>query len=251
VSRTVRPRVEEVDSEHELVRDRIGRGISVAVIDSGVNSRHPHIGSLAEAVAISEEGTLHDDAVDRLGHGTAVVAAIHEKAPAAEIHVVKVFYETLSTNLDTLVRALDWAADRGIRLVNLSLGTANPENAPALEAAVDRLRAKGGILISAARGGGRSWYPGVLPGVLGVELDPGCPRNHARFTCPGRLCATGSGFARPVPGVPPERNLNGVSFSVANVTGLLARILEGRSTISNIDQLGILLGFGDETRPIA
>jgi hypothetical protein len=35
-----------------------------------------------------------------------------------------------------------------------------------------------------------------------------------------------SPFPRPIPGVPPERNLAGVSFAVANVTGFLARVLE-------------------------
>jgi len=32
-----------------------------------------------------------------------------------------------------------------------------------------------------------------------------------------------SGWPRPIPGVPPLRNLNGISFAVANVTGILAR----------------------------
>jgi hypothetical protein len=36
-----------------------------------------------------------------------------------------------------------------------------------------------------------------------------------------------SGFPRPIPGVPPERNLKGLSFAVANATGLLAVALEG------------------------
>jgi subtilisin family serine protease len=244
------PRVQreiiEVTSEDPLVRGRTGRGVRVAVIDSGVNAGHPHLGPLADAVTFTEAGVESDGAVDRLGHGTAVTAAIHEKAPGAEIHVVKVFEDTLSTNLDTLIRAIDWTADRGIHLINLSLGTANPENSTALEDAVARLREQGGLLVSAARGAGRAWYPGVLPGVLGVELDPGCPREHVRFAASGRLCAYGSGFARPIPGVPPERNLNGVSFAVANVTGMLARALEGRVAGTGVPPLRMLLGFPEE-----
>ena len=38
-----------------------------------------------------------------------------------------------------------------------------------------------------------------------------------------------SGFARPIPGVRPERNLNGISFAVANVTGFVARACETTS----------------------
>ena len=35
-----------------------------------------------------------------------------------------------------------------------------------------------------------------------------------------------SGYPRPIPGVPPERNLKGISFAVANVTGLLCLHLQ-------------------------
>ena len=44
-----------------------------------------------------------------------------------------------------------------------------------------------------------------------------------------RTVCRASGFPRPVPGVPPERNLKGISFAVANVTGVLARELAGGS----------------------
>jgi hypothetical protein len=38
-------------------------------------------------------------------------------------------------------------------------------------------------------------------------------------------------YPRPIPGVPPERNLNGISFAVANATGVLARLLEGEPDV--------------------
>ena len=76
-----------------------GRGVRVAVIDSGVHAAHPHIGSVAGGVAIDEDGREHEDYVDRLGHGTAVAAAIKEKAPDAELYVVKVFDRSLSTRI--------------------------------------------------------------------------------------------------------------------------------------------------------
>lgn len=39
------------------------------------------------------------------------------------------------------------------------------------------------------------------------------------------MVARASGYPRPIPGVPPERNLKGISFAVANVTGVLARAM--------------------------
>jgi hypothetical protein len=55
----------------------------VAIIDSGVYAAHPHVGSVAGGIAIDQNGHEHDDYADRLGHGTAVAAAIREKAPDA------------------------------------------------------------------------------------------------------------------------------------------------------------------------
>src|SRR5688572_503616 len=49
-----------------------GRGVRIAVIDSGVFATHPHINGIAGGVAIALDGSEHSDFVDRLGHGTAV-----------------------------------------------------------------------------------------------------------------------------------------------------------------------------------
>ena len=103
-------------------RDLRGRGVSVAVIDSGVNPEHPHVGAVAGGVKIGLSGEVSEDFVDRLGHGTAVFAAIQEKAPEAEIFAVRVFDDRLRTSVRALVAAIDWAAERGVRVVNLSLG---------------------------------------------------------------------------------------------------------------------------------
>jgi hypothetical protein len=226
-----------------LLAGRTGRGVAIAVIDSGINAAHSHIGGIASSVAIDEEGRVHGDAVDRLGHGTAVAAAIHEKAPEAEIHVIRVFHESLSTNVEALVIALDTAYDLGARLVNMSLGTANPANVPALAEALERGRDRGILLLSASSGGGRTWYPGSLSGALPVILDESCPRECARLHPGAPLLAAASGFARPIPGVPPERNLNGVSFAVANTTGLVGRLLQGRPEITSVETLRDLV-FG-------
>jgi subtilisin family serine protease len=117
---------------------RTGLGVRIAVVDSGIHAAHPHVGGIAGGVAFDPDGREADDCLDRLGHGTAVAAAIREKAPGAEIFAVKVFHDTLATGVSQLVRAIDWAAARRIELVNLSLGTANPEHEAVLRSAVER-----------------------------------------------------------------------------------------------------------------
>lgn len=214
--------------------DLAGRGVSIAVVDSGVHATHPHIARIAGGVGIDARGRLRDDFVDRLGHGTAVAAAILEKAPGADLFAVKVFDRTLATSARVLAAAIEWAAAQGIRLVNLSLGTANPARVPVLAEAVAAAAQRGTIVVSAAQHEGVRRYPGSLAGVIAVELDWECPRDAVRIV-DGRLHA--SGYPRPIPGVPPERNLRGISFAVANATGLLARVLEREPAATTAEAL--------------
>jgi hypothetical protein len=196
--------------------------LRIAVIDSGVHAAHPHVDGVAGGVSILPDGTEEADYVDRLGHGTAVAAVIREKAPDAEIFAVKVFHQSLATNIQSLVSAIDWSARRGMHLVNLSLGTKNPEHEDLLGAA-----GQGIVLIAAHEDSGVRWLPGSLPGTVPVALDWNCPRDEFyTSTLPdGRTLFHASGFPRPIPGVSPEKNLKGISFAVANVTGLIARKL--------------------------
>jgi len=66
-----------------FLREYTGRGVRVAVVDSGVHATHPHVGGVEQSIAVREDGSLDQDVVDRLGHGTAVTAAIREKSPDA------------------------------------------------------------------------------------------------------------------------------------------------------------------------
>ena len=58
--------------------DATGRGVRVAVIDSGVNAAHPHITGVAGGLSFPLDGPAGPDFADRLGHGTAVMAAIQK-----------------------------------------------------------------------------------------------------------------------------------------------------------------------------
>jgi len=207
-----------------------GRGVRVAIIDSGVHAEHPHVGGVAGGVAIDERGGQHEDWVDRLGHGTAIAAAIRERAPDAELFAVKVFDRALTTNIASLVDGIDWAARSGMHLVNLSLGTSREVHEDALRDAVARATAHGAIVVAACSDQDVRWLPGSLPGVLPVEVDWTLPRDRYRAaTIDGVTVFHASGFAREIPGVPPERNLHGVSLAVANMTGFAACAMEGLS----------------------
>ena len=209
------------------LRGRTGRGVSVAVVDSGAHPNHPHLGPLAGGTTFADGATAHDDLVDRLGHGTAVTAAIQEKAPGAHIHVARVFGDELATSARTLATAIDWAAERGCRLANLSLGTPRQSRLEVLRPAVERAAQAGTLVIAAFSLKGQHQLPGSLPGALGVCLDWDLPRHSVRVgRRDGRRVLYASGYPRPIPGVPPTRNLSGISFAVANATGIAALALD-------------------------
>lgn len=197
--------------------------VRIAVIDSGVHASHPHVGGVAGGVGINADGSEHDDYVDRLGHGTAVTAVIREKAPAAEIFVIKLFDRELAATGTALVAACRRALRERVDFVNLSLGTANQEHAVALSEVVAALIDSGALVVAAGEQDGVRWLPGSLDGVCSVTLDWSLDRNEIRATGKaGRISYRASGYPRPIPDVPVERNLKGLSFAVANVTGVLA-----------------------------
>ena len=203
------------------------RLVRVAVIDSGVHADHPHIGGVAGGIGIDQHGIAHGDYVDRLGHGTAVTAAIREKAPDAEIFAIKVFDRELAATGQALIAACEHAVTFRADIVNLSLGTQNIDHEAALVDVIARLHESGAIVVAAGEQDGIRWLPGALAGVWAVELDWAVPRETCRVDRLNRQGAAfrASGFPRPIPGVPPARNLKGLSFAVANVTGTVARLL--------------------------
>ncbi|MGC2659409.1 MAG: S8 family serine peptidase [Bryobacteraceae bacterium] len=189
----------------------------VAILDSGINASHPHVGNVAGGVAISPLGQS-DDYLDRLGHGTAVAGAIHEKAPEAGILAIKIFDRRLSATIDQLVAGIEWALANGAQIINLSLGTTNPINRAKLQPAVDKAIESGVRVVSALHVDGVPCFPGSFPGVLGVEADASLERSEVRINGERALA---SPYPRPIPGLPQKRNLSGISFAVANVSGFL------------------------------
>jgi hypothetical protein len=204
--------------------------VRVAVIDSGVNPRHPHIEPIAGGISVAADGTVEAGSyLDRLGHGTAVMAAIQEKAPHAEYFAVKIFHAALRTSARSLAAAMEWAVEQDMDVINLSLGTRNPEHASLFQPVVERAAARGCTLVSACDS-----YPGCLPGVVRVNIDPDCDREG--YYVDGDIFFA-AGYPRSAPGIPRERNLQGISFAVANMSGFVART---RASVSRQDLLKAL-----------
>jgi hypothetical protein len=201
--------------------------MKIAIVDSGVHAAHPHVGGIAGGVSIAG-----GDVVDRLGHGTAVAGAIREKAPDAGLYAVKIFDRRLSADADTIIRALEWCVEQKMDIVNLSLGTANPDH----RARFEQVLTGGPVVVSVA---------GVIPSMIAVAADKECPRNAFRYR-DGVFYA--SPYPRPIPGVPPESNLHGDSFAVANMTGFVAQAFGLLCPVSSGHLLAALVDWAEMQR---
>lgn len=200
--------------------------LRIAVIDSGVHPTHAHINSsrLLPGLCVLADGTVLDgpeDALDKLGHGTAVTAAIQELAPAAMILPIRVFRDGLRASARALAGGIRCAIEARADLINLSLGTTNPAHADVFAALADDAAASGALFVAAREAQGEPCWPGCLPQVLGVGLDWDIPRGVPCLDADAQVVMA-SGYPRPIPGVPQQRNLYGISFAVAQVTGWIA-----------------------------
>ena len=158
-----------------------GAGITVAVIDSGVDARHPDLeGQVLPGLDLVDPKGNGD--TDLVGHGTTVSAIIAGRnddavgvvgiAPKAKILPVRVLNEENRYNDAIIVaRGVRWAVDHGARVINLSLG-GNGVSAP-LAAALDYAFAKDVVVVActgnvSASATNEVWYPAREPGVIAV-----------------------------------------------------------------------------------
>jgi serine protease AprX len=139
-----------------------GKGIGVAVIDTGVNA----VGDLAGRVSHAVDFTGDQDNVDHYGHGTFVAgmiagtgstnAGVRGVAPDAHIVALKIAGRDGSADITHVMAALQWAVsfknEHGIRVVNLSLGTDSTQDyrVDLLNMAVERAWANGLVVVVSA-----------------------------------------------------------------------------------------------------
>jgi len=209
-----------------------GRGVRIAVIDSGIHPDHDHIDAsrLGPGVSVFPDGSIdagENATLDRLGHGTAVTAAIQEKAPDAICLPVRVFDAALRTSTAAILSAIRWSIAHEADIINLSLGSSNVTHREPFAFAVKAAIEAGSAIVAAHDNDGTPCYPGGLADAIGVGLDWRCPRTQYRATQKDNTVVfLASGYPRPIPGVPAQRNLSGVSFAVAQMTGFVARACE-------------------------
>jgi subtilisin family serine protease len=140
-----------------------GTGIKVAVLDTGIDTTHP---DLDNGKVVAEDNFSDDpDTADHFGHGTHVASIVAGKgvgsptprkgvAPGASLINAKVLNSSGNGTFDQIIAGLEWAADQGAQVANMSLGTQSPSdgsNDPLIEA-VDSISKSANMLIVVAAG---------------------------------------------------------------------------------------------------
>ena len=150
-----------------------GQDVKIAIIDSGVDYEHPEIGSITHGIDIrmGANGQIiwGTDYVDRSGHGTACTGIIRQIAPDAEIHIVRIFEQSLVADGKLLIEALQWVINHEIDVVNLSLGTTDCQYFEPIRELCRQAARENIILVAAAHNRGIESYPAILPNVIGVQ----------------------------------------------------------------------------------
>jgi type VII secretion-associated serine protease mycosin len=163
-----------------------GAGVTVAVIDSGVDAKHVDLqGQVLPGLDLVD--AKGDADTDLVGHGTTVSALIAGKdddagvvgiAPKAKILPIRVLdQENRYDDAMIVAKGVRWAVDHGAQVINLSLGGSG--SSAALAAALDYAFAKNVVVIACTGNASASsttgvWYPAREPGVLavaGMERD--------------------------------------------------------------------------------
>ncbi|MFE0174428.1 S8 family serine peptidase [Streptomyces sp. NPDC059002] len=199
-----------------------GKGVKIAVLDTGVDATHP---DLKDQVVAEKNFSTSPDAKDRYGHGThvaSITAGTGAKsngkfkgvAPGAKLLSGKVLSDEGYGEDSEIIAGMDWAAAQGADVVNLSLGGGDTPGVDPLEATVNKLSADKGILFAIAAG--NDGEPGSVgsPGSADAALTVGAVDDNdklADFSSQGPRVGDGA--------IKPDVTAPGVDITAAAAPG--------------------------------
>lgn len=198
-----------------------GTGVKIAVLDTGIDAGHPDV---KDKIVARQNFTDEADTDDLNGHGTHVAsiaagtgAASDGKyrgaAPGAGLLVGKVLNSAGSGLTSDIIAGMEWAAEQGADVVNMSLGAPDELGPDPLEEAVDALSDRTLFVVAAGNSGpgdGSLRSPGVAEGALTVgAVDK--QDALASFSSRGPRIEDG--------GVKPDLTAPGVDITAAAASG--------------------------------
>ena len=231
--------------------DSTGRGVRVAVVDSGIEAEHPALNDCVRGGVAIEYDEQAETRVriepdfpshDLSGHGTACAGIIHAIAPEAEIYSVRVLGRNMSGKAFQFAGGLRWAIDHGMRVINLSLSTSREEYYGLFHKLTDDAYFNNVILVSAVNNIPAASYPSLYSSVISVAAHQGLdaftyyynPSPPVEFGAPG--------IDVEVPWINGQYSIvTGNSFAAPHIAGLAAIILARHPDLTPFEVKTVLM----------
>ena len=223
-----------------------GANVTIAVIDSGIDDRHPE---LVNSVAANFDalGSKEGPHV----HGTGIAGAIvaHARlmgsAPQARILGVRAFGTAPNGAESTtfvILKALDYAVRHGAQIINMSF--AGPKD-PLIERGIGATAARGIVMVAASGNAGAKsppLYPAANANVIAVSATDARDRLFAASNRGGHIAVAAPGVDIFLPAPDGKYQMtSGTSFSAAYVSGLVALMLERNPALKPGEVRAILM----------
>jgi subtilisin len=238
-----------VEDARECIRLGTGRGVKVAILDSGIEASHPALNGLqlADDLAVIEEDiqlkVLPGQARDLFGHGTAIAGIIHQLAPEAQIGSFRVLGEQLRSRTAIIGEGVRQALERGYQVLNCSFGCGREDQVLQYKDWIDEAYVKGRHIVAACNNHDfmkREW-PGHFPSVITVNFAR-TDQSEALYYRPGNLvefAARGQDIEVAwLNGA--RKKVTGSSFAAPHLTALLARLLSRSPSVSPVQAKALL-----------
>ncbi|MFI0967852.1 S8 family peptidase [Streptomyces sp. NPDC021080] len=269
--------VEQIGADKAWEAGYDGTGVKIAVLDTGVDTTHD---DLKTRVVAEKNFSDSPDTKDHVGHGThvaSIAAGTGAKsggtykgvAPGAEVISGKVLNDEGYGDDSAIIAGMEWAADQGADIVNLSLGGPDSPGVDPMEAEIDKLSAEKGILFAVAAGNDGEFGASTVgsPGSADAALTVGAVDKDDKLasfssvgprvgdgavkpdvTAPGvaitAAAASGSTFDTD-PGIPHPApgylQLDGTSMATPHVAGAAAILKQQHPTWKTAELKGALI----------
>jgi subtilisin family serine protease len=229
-----------------------GRGVRLAIIDSGIEGDHPAVrGRLVESMAveiIDDEATVVADPTtgDLFGHGTACAGIIAGLAPDVELVSIRVLGADLKGKGMSFAAALDWAIKHRVQAVNLSLSSKSESMYGLFHELADEAYFSNVVLVSAANNVPGPSYPSLFSSVISVAAhsEPDPMRFYYNPSPPVEFGAWGVDVPVAWQGGG-QTVATGNSFAAPHIAGLVALLLSKHPGLTPFEVKAILAALAD------
>jgi subtilisin len=246
-----------IQATPQITTPYTGKGVKVAVIDSGIDTQHADIKVVTGICTLDVNCPTTTSYDDDNGHGTHVAGVIAARknsyglvgvAPDVELYAVKAMTRNGGGNTTDIAEGVDWAINQKVDIINLSLTTTGSDQA--LKLLIEKAYDEGITIVAAAGNEGTDGiqtdtvqYPAKYEDVIAVTATDGFKKklSNASFGPEVELSAPGDEILSTYPieldledGVQDGfKTFSGTSMATPHVTGIIALYKERFPSFTN------------------